>query len=52
MAKDRQMCFGCGQRPATNFNGTLPLCSTCAAKAKDSQRGVKFEKPKKPELQA
>jgi hypothetical protein len=39
-----QLCLGCGSKPATSINGTVPLCAECAALAKEAKRGVKFEK--------
>jgi predicted amidophosphoribosyltransferase len=41
-----QLCLACGANPATSVDGTVPLCSSCAAQAKEAKRGVKFEKPK------
>jgi len=40
------MCFGCGNKPATSADNTVPLCADCADLAKGNKRGVKFEKPK------
>lgn len=40
---DKQVCMGCGQRPATSSDGTLPLCSQCAAQAKGKERGVEYQ---------
>jgi hypothetical protein len=42
MADDKQMCLGCGTRPATSSNGTVPLCSTCAKLAEGKERGVEY----------
>lgn len=42
MADNKQMCMGCGSRPASCSNGTLPLCSTCAALAAKKERGVEY----------
>jgi len=45
MADDKQMCLGCGTRPATSFSGTVPLCSQCAALAEKNKRGVEYTAP-------
>mgnify|MGYP001432738777 CR=1 FL=1 len=39
------LCLACGENPATSADGTVPLCASCAAKAKEAKRGVKYEKP-------
>ena len=43
---EQQMCFSCGENPATSHNGTVPLCEKCASLVKDS-RGVKYAEPTK-----
>jgi len=42
-----QLCLSCGVAPATTSNGTVPLCSDCAAQAQGKGRGV-VRQPKKP----
>jgi len=37
-----QLCLGCGANPATSADGTVPLCSSCAAQAKEAKRGVQM----------
>jgi len=45
---DKQMCLGCGTRPATNSNGTVPLCAQCAAQAAGKERGVEYTSQDEP----
>jgi hypothetical protein len=49
VADEKQMCMGCGTRPAVSSNGTLPLCSQCAAVAQEKKRGVEYDKDKAPD---
>jgi hypothetical protein len=49
VADEKQMCMGCGSRPAVCFNGTVPLCSQCAALAKGKERGVEYYKDRVPD---
>ena len=39
-----QLCLACGVNLATSVDGTVPLCASCAAQAKEAKRGVKFDK--------
>lgn len=39
-----QKCLACGVKDATSADGTVPLCSSCAALTKGKERGVEFEK--------
>jgi predicted amidophosphoribosyltransferase len=45
-----QLCLGCGANPATSADGTVPLCSSCAAQAKEAKRGVKYQKSEEDEV--
>jgi hypothetical protein len=48
-----QLCLACGEKPATVAQGTVPLCSECASKAKGKGRGVTVQpKPKKTKTSA
>lgn len=40
-----QKCLACGTADAVSAEGTVPLCGSCASLAKESKRGVKYEKP-------
>lgn len=39
---ETQLCLACSVNPATSSNGTVPLCSSCAAQASGKERGVEF----------
>lgn len=39
-----QKCLACGVNDATSADGTVPLCSSCAALTKGKTRGVEYKK--------